>query len=97
MADAQDNTLENVVAQNADERQMSINKVLASKEYILIGKDGVALVENIPAADVLPLLSHVYSCKLPQIIELLVVQTLTHAAKEFSTETNNEKSEEGKA
>ena len=79
-------TLENVVAQNADERQMAINKILASKEFILIGKDGVALVENIPAPDVLPLLMHVYSYKLPQLIELMVVQTLNHAATEFSSE-----------
>jgi len=78
-----DTTLENVVAQNVDERQMAINKILSSKEFILIGKDGVALVENIPAPDVLPLLMHVYSYKLPQLIEVMVVQTLNHAAQQF--------------
>lgn len=95
-------TLENVVAQNADERQMAINKILASKEFILIGKDGIALVENIPAHDVLPILMHVYSYKLPQIIELMVVHTLNHSAKEFSEEVaakaaeTTTKTEEGK-
>lgn len=95
-------TLENVVAQNADERQMAINKILASKEFILIGKDGIALVENIPAPDVLPLLMHVYSYKIPQIIEMVVVQSLNHAAKEFGAEMaaakpgEETKTEEGK-
>lgn len=81
-----DTTLENVVAQNVDERQMAINKILSSKEFILIGKDGIALVENIPAHDVLPLLMHTYSYKLPQLIEVMVVHTLNHAAQQFGAE-----------
>lgn len=91
MAENENSTLENIVAQNADERQMAINKILASKEFILIGKDGISLVENIPAADVLPLLMHVYSYKLPQLMEAMVVSTLNHAATEFGAELEAQK------
>lgn len=71
-----------------DEKQLQINKILASKQYVLIAKTGESIVMGVPPEEIHGILAHVYSYMLTRAIESITYAVVKNIAAQAEADVN---------
>lgn len=80
-----------------DEKQLQINKILASKQYILIAKTGESVIMGVPPEEIHGILAHVYSYMLMRAIESVTYAVVQNIAAQSAEDIAKAEQKAGEA